>query len=175
MKHLLKVTAALLLDQLVGTISGFMLVLCVSVIFKNNLNGYLIAFFICFGFYAYATYNSAFKGGFRDTHRIRKDPAYHSYLYKGALAGILSAVPLLVIYVIYRMTGAGIVAVYYMIANMYWTWPMSNIFPNHLQTVFALAFVPIVFIPWLGYIAGYKNFMVSDLAVKLYKKHIEKQ
>ncbi len=174
MKNLIKTVGALLLDQLVGIISGFMLVLCVSVIFKNSLNGYIIAFCICFGFYAYVTYNSAFKAGFHDSHRIAKTPSYYGYLYKGALAGAVSALPLLVIYILYRITNAGIIALYYMIANMYWTWPMGNIFPNHLPTVLALSFIPPVIIPWIGYIAGYKNFMVYDLAVKLYKKYFVK-
>lgn len=175
MKHLLKLVGALLLDQLVGIISAFMLVLCVSVIFKNSLTGYLLAFCICFGFYAYVTYNSSFKSGFHDSHRAIRDRQYKGYWYKGAVSGAVAAIPLFVIYVLYRLTGAGIVAVYYMIADMYWTWPMSCMFPNHRQLVMLLAFVPMVLIPWIGYIAGYKNFMVSDVIMKYYRKFTENQ
>ena len=174
MKHILKCAASLILDQFVGIISGFMLVLCVSTIFENSLTGYTIAFCICFGFYAYVTYNSAFKSGFHDKNRTEKTPHYFGYLYKGALAGIVAAIPLLTLYIAYRMTNAGIVALYYMIANMYWTWPMINIFPNHQQFMMAVAFLPMILIPWFGYIAGFKNFMISDLALKLYKKIVEK-
>ncbi len=170
MKHIFKCIGSLLIDQFVGIISGFMLVLCVSALFENSLMGYTLAFCICFGFYAYVTYISAFKSGFRDKHRIEKNNRYFGYLYKGALAGVLAAIPLFGLYLSYRITGAGILALYYMITNMYWTWPMINIFPNHQPLVMALAFLPMIVIPWIGYIAGYKNFMVADLAVKLYKK-----
>lgn len=175
MKHLFKLAGSLLLDQFVGIISAFMLVLCVAGIFKNSLTGYALAFCICFGFYVYVTYNSAFKSGFHDSHRAIKDRQYKGYWYKGGIAGAISALPLFVIYVVYQITGAGIVAVYYMIADMYWTWPMCCMFPNHRQAVIALAFVPIVVIPWIGYIAGYKNFMITDVVMKLYKKLAEKR
>lgn len=170
MKHFFKGIGSLLLDQLVGIISAFMLVLCVSTIFENSLTGYTVAFLICFGFYAYVTYNSAFKSGFHDKKRIFKDPQYWGYLYKGALIGVVAALPLLTLYVAYRISGAGILALYYMIADMYWTWPMINMFPNHQAFVMAIAFVPMVLIPWVAYIAGYKNFMISDQVIKLYKK-----
>lgn len=169
MKYLLKTAVSLLADQVVGIISGFMLILCVSAIFKNSLTGYIIAFCICFGFYIYVTYLSAFKSGFHDSHRVIKDTAYRGYLYKGALAGLFSAIPLLIIYIIYKITNAGILAIYFMIANMFWTWPMSNIFPNHIQAVFISAFVPLIIIPWLGYIAGYRNFLFSDQFMKIYR------
>ncbi len=172
MKHLLKGIGSLLLDQLVGIISGFMLVLCVSAIFNNSLTGYTVAFCVCFGFYAYVTYNSAFKSGFHDKKRISKDPHYFGYLYKGALIGGVAALPLFSLYITYRISGAGILALYYMIADMYWTWPMINMFPNHQPFVMAFAFVPMIVIPWIAYIAGYKNFMISDQAIKLYKKFV---
>lgn len=170
MKHFLKLCGSLLIDQFIGCISGFMLILCVASLFNNSLTGYLLAFCICFGFFVYISYHSAFKSGFHDSHRAIKDAAYRGYLYKGAAAGILSAVPVMVLYVIYKISGLGILGVYYMIANMYWTWPMINIFPNHQPTVMPLVALPLVIIPWLGYIAGYKNFMFTDLFMKLYQK-----
>jgi len=174
MKHIFKCVGSLLLDQFVGIISGSMLVLCVSALFQNSLLGYTLAFCICFGFYAYVTYNSSFKSGFRDKRRIEKDPSYHGYLYKGAVSGGLAALPLFGLYLSYRITGAGVLGLYYMIANMYWTWPMINIYPNHQPFVMSLAFVPMVVIPWIGYIAGYKNFLLADLAVKIYNKFAQK-
>ncbi|MBQ8894174.1 MAG: hypothetical protein IJ043_07170 [Clostridia bacterium] len=179
MKHIFKLSGALLMDQLIGVIAGFMWVLCITIannmLFKNDLIGYALALIICFGLFAYITYNSAFKSGFHDSHRAIKDMEYKGYLYKGVFAGIISAVPLLILYMIYRTTGSGIVAVYFQLANMYWTWPMIKIFPNHLQLVMVLAFVPMVIIPWIGYIAGYKNFMVTDILLKCYKRYTEKE
>ena len=118
--------------------------------------------------------NSSFKSGFRDKRRIEKDPTYHGFLYKGALAGFLAALPLFGLYLSYRITSAGVLGLYYMLANMYWTWPMINIYPNHQPLVMVLAFVPMLIIPWIGYIAGYKNFILADLAVKIYNKFVRK-
>ena len=169
MKHILKLAGSLLLDQFVGIISGFMLVLCVSVLFQNSLSGYTLAFCICFGFYYFVTYNSAFKSGFRDKHRILKDRSYKGYLYNGLIAGAVAAIPLVILFILCRVTEASIMVLYYMIVNMYWSWPMMNIFPNHLNAVMICAFVPMAIIPWAAYIAGYHNFLFSDLIIKCYK------
>lgn len=175
MKHFFKLFGSLLADQFIGCISGFMLILCVSTFFKNSLSGYVLAFIICFGFYAYVTYNSAFKSGFHDHHRTIKDTRYSGYLYKGASAGALSATPIMILYIIYKITGSGILGVYYMVANMYWTWPMINIFPNHQPLVMPLVVLPVVIIPWIGYIAGYHNFLITDHLVNLYQKFNEQK
>ncbi len=178
MKYLFKMAGNLLMDQFVGIISAFMLVLCVSVLFKNRLSGYLLALLICFGFYVYTACHSSFKCGFHDEHRARRDLNYRGYLYKGAIGGALSAFPLLLCYVFYFLTKARIVALYYMIFSMYWTWPMQNIFPHHLELVMTLVFIPLTAIPWVGYIAGYKNFLLTDLLMELFRKfsamHLEK-
>ncbi len=170
MKHILKLIGALLLDQFIAIIAGCMMVVMVVTIFQNSLTGFIVAFLICFSFFAYISYNSAFKYGFHDSHRAIKDPLYHGYLYKGALAGALSAIPLLIFYIVYSITKAGILGIYYMIANMYWTWPMINIFPNHKTLAMLTVFIPMILVPWIGYIAGYKTFYFYDLVVKLYKK-----
>ncbi len=170
MKHFFKLFGSLMADQFIGCISGFMLVLCVATFFKNSLMGFVLAFIISFGFYAYVTYNSAFKSGFHDSHRAIKDENYSGYLYIGAAAGALSAAPLMILYIIYKALNAGILGVYYMVANMYWTWPMINIFPNHQPLVMPLVVIPMILIPWLGYIAGYKNFLLLDYFMNLYQK-----
>lgn len=178
MKHIFKLTGSLILDQFVGIISGCMMVLPVVLlnqsVIKNGLYGYLLAFIVCFGFYTYTTYRSAFQSGFRDHHRIIKDKKYRGYWYKGLIGGLIAMIPLLVIYIFYRITGAGIIAVYFQMADMYWTWPMINILPNHKQLVMILAFVPMIIIPWIGYIAGYKNFLIVDALLNLYRKFFEK-
>lgn len=170
MKHVLKLTGVLLLDQFIGIISGCMLVLCVSALFNNSLTGYILAFCICFSFYAYVTYNSAYKSGFHDNHRVIKDTLYKGYLYKGAISGGVAAIPVMFVYIFYRLTGAGILEIYHMICSMYWSWPMRNIFPNHKQLVLLLGFVPMIIIPWLGYIAGYKNFWFTDFFLNILNK-----
>lgn len=170
MKRLLKLSGSLILDQFVGIIAGSMLVLCVALL-KNSLMAYVGAFIFAFSFYAYATYNSSFKCGFRDHHRIRKDATYKGYLYKGAISGFIAAIPLSSLYFVYLFTRSTNVFVVYMIADMYWTWPLKGIIPNHPLIVTTTSLIPMVIIPWLGYIAGYKNFLFQDLFVNLYKKY----
>lgn len=175
MKKFLKFVGSLFLDQFVGIISGSMLVLCVASFFQNSKLGYFLAFLFCFGFYAYVTYNSAFKAGFRDIHRIQKDPSYVGFRYKGALAGLVSIFPLIGLLVAYLLSDNGILAFYYMIANMYWTWPLAGIFKSHQLLIMILAYLPMIVIPWIGYIAGYKNFILLDKTITVYKKYIEKK
>ncbi len=170
MKQFFKTVGSLLLDQFIGILSASMLVLCVATFFKYSLLGFMLAFLVCFGFYAYVTYNTAFKSGFRNKHRITKDKSYYGYLYMGALEGLIAALPIIVLYIVYLSTKSPAVEFCYKIGNMYWAWPMRNIFPNHQAFFLPLGFVPMILIPWIGYIAGYKNFIVLDLLVKIYKK-----
>lgn len=175
MKKFLKFVGSLFLDQFVGIISGSMLVLCVASFFQNSKLGYFLAFLFCFGFYAYVTYNSAFKAGFRNTHRIQKDPSYKGFYYIGALAGMVTILPLFGLLMAYLLSDNGIFAFGYMIANMYWTWPLAGIFKSHQLLIMILAYVPMILIPWIGYIAGYKNFILFDKAITAYKKYIDKK
>lgn len=173
MKHLLKGAGLLILDQVMSVFVGIMFVPCVAMFFKNSLFlGYVVAFICCFAFYVYVSYITAFKKGFHDSHRAIKDLNYRGYLYKGALAGLIAAIPLIAVYIFYLVTGAGIVRRYFMIFNMFFTWPMFNIFPNHVPAIMILAFVPLIIVPWLGYIAGYRNFLFADLFAKLYNKWV---
>ena len=164
---------SLLLDQFVGIIGGTMMVLCVSTFFNNSFGGYLLAFIFAFGFYAYVTYNSAFKGGFRDPRRIRRDDKYCGYLFKGALAGVLSILPLLCFYLVYFFSRKPELAFFYMVADMYWTWPLTGMFKSHQMLIMGTTFIPSVIIPWVGYIAGFKNFLVFDKVVEIYRKYAE--
>ena len=63
-----------------------------------------------------------------------------------------------------------------MIATMYWTWPLGGLtgwFDRYL--IMGLAIVPAVILPWIGYIAGFKNFSVFDRLLIAYKNIIEKE
>ncbi len=175
MKKFFKFIGSLFLDQLVGIISGSMLVLCVASVFQNSKWGYFLAFIFSFGFYAYVTYNSGFKAGFKDIHRIRKEPSYRGHCFIGFLAGIVTIIPLIALLIIYIITDNGVYALYYMIANMYWTWPLAGIFKSHQILIMTLTYIPMVFIPWIGYIAGYNNFILLDKVVLLYKRYIDKK
>lgn len=175
MKKFFKFVGSLFLDQVVGIISGSMLVLCVASIFENSKTGYFLAFLFSFGFYAYVTYNSGFKAGFRDIHRVQKGLSYRGYYFKGLLAGSVTIIPLIAVLTIYLITNNGIYAFYYMILNMYWTWPLAGIFKSHQVLIMALGYVPMLFIPWISYIAGYKNFVLLDKLILLYKKYVDKK
>lgn len=174
MKQFFKMVGSLLMDQVVGIIGGMMMVLCVSTFFNNSFTGYFLAFIFCFGFYAYVTYNSAFKGGFKDPRRIRKECSYFGYWYKGALAGIISVLPLLSVFLVYVISNRPEWALYYMVADMYWTWPLTGMFKSNQMLIMSLTFVPSVVIPWIGYIAGFKNFVVFEKILELYRKYTEK-
>ena len=174
MKHLFKAVGSLFLDQIVADISAAMLVLSVAVIFKNSLTGYILAFIISFLLFTYTAYRSGFKSGMNDTRRVPKDPNYRGYLYRGAVEGALSAIPLLIIYLLYKFGNLWWAWLGFRLANMYWYWPLSGIFPNHQPLIMLLAFAPMIIIPWLGYIAGYKSFILSDVFLKIYKNIISR-
>ncbi len=174
MRHFFKAVGSLLLDQGVCLIASFMMPMCMAVLFNNSLAGYLIVAAVLIALYVYTAYRSGYKAGMKDPRRVPKDPNYHGYLYKGALSGLVAAAPLLVVYLIYKITSSAKAAFVFYMANYYWTWPLRGAFPSHQQLIMILAFVPMILVPWIGYIAGYKSFMFSDLAVKLYKKIVNR-
>ena len=168
MKKMLSTVLSLLLDQFIAVISACMMFLP-TVQFMSSLWGYALAFAVCFGFYAYTTYLTAFKAGFHDSNRIQKTENYRAFLYKGAILGAISAIPLLIVVLLYFFVASQAWYGVFFI-DMYWVWPLRCIFPNHLYAVVLTAFIPMVFVPWVAYIAGFKNIMVSDWLIKLYKK-----
>ncbi len=170
MKHFFKGVGSLLLDQVVANISAAMLVLSVSVIFKNSLPGYVLALCITMLLYGYCAYRSGYKSGNRDPRRVPKDPKYGGFLYLGAAEGVIAALPLFVIYLLYQIGKFWWAWLGFRLADMYWFWPLAGIFPNHQPLIMALAFIPMILFPWLGYIAGYKNFILSDVFLNMYKK-----
>ena len=174
MKYLFKGIGSLLMDQLVANVSAAMLVLSVSVVFKNSLLGYVLALAITMLLYSYCAYRTGFKTGMHDPHRIPKDPMYRGYFYWGAVAGGVAAIPLFLIYLLYQFGHFWWAWLGFRLANMYWYWPLSGIFPNQQPLIMVLAFLPMIVIPWLGYIAGFKNFILSDIFLNLYKKAVSR-
>ena len=173
MKHFFKTVGSLFMDQFICSIGATMMILCVAIFFKYSLTGFLLTAAATIIMFLYTTYRSGFKSGFHDPHRSAKKASYYGYIYKGFLAGLLSALPLLVLYVLYLYTQSEKVYFGFWLANMYWTFPLSGAFPNHRLLVMSLVFLPMVLVPWIGYIAGYKNFLFSDVAMRLYKKITE--
>ena len=172
MKKMLKLSLSLFLNQVLGSISGFMCVIFVWVLFRDRMASQILFFAITFSFFYYIEYMAAFKSGFHDEAR-RNNPSSKSYIVKGAVAGAISAIPALLMYIFYLVTsfigseGLHQMAIlYYRIFNMYYSWPLGNIFPNHIDMVFITSFIPMIIIPMLGYIGGYKNFVFCDLFLK---------
>lgn len=175
-KNLLKLSVSLFLNQILASIGGFMCIILVWLLFKDRMAAHILFFAITFSFFYYIEYMAAFKAGFHNEDR-RNKPNSKKYIFTGAFAGLISAIPALLFYIFYIVTtftaGEGLQKVailYYRILNMYYSWPLGNIFPNHMNAVFLTSFIPMIIIPMLGYIAGYKNFIFSDLLVKYIKK-----
>ena len=121
-------------------------------------------------FFIYIEYRSAFYHGFHDSNR-RNAPDSKSYLFKGALAGFISAIPMIVLIIVYVVFYDNVFVsqsakLYARVIAMYYNWPMCNIFPNHTLEVLLSSLAGLIVFPMIGYIAGYKNFVISD---KIYK------
>ena len=160
------------MNQILASTGGIMCVIFVLLLAGSTLQAHLLFLALTFPFFIYIEYRAAYKYGFHDSDR-RNNPDSKAYLFKGALAGIISSIPLmlLIAFYIYCVT-SGFTAsmqfakLYVRIFSMYYCWPMCNIFPNHTLAVFLTSIIPLFVIPCAGYIAGYKNFMISDIVFK---------
>ena len=172
MKHIFKLSVSLFLNQILAVTAGIMCVLFVLFLAGNGIGAHLLFLAMTFSFFAYIEYRAAFKYGFHDADR-RNKPNSHAYLYKGAIAGLISSIPLIILlvlffcfYATYQLRPMNVAALYTRIWSMYYCWPMCNIFPNHAIEVYCTSILPLVVFPYLGYIAGYKNFLISDIIYK---------
>lgn len=175
MKNIFKLSLSLLGNQILASVGGFMCIIFVWFIAGSSIWSQVIFLAMTFPFFIYIEYRAAYKFGFHDSNR-RNKPNDKSYLYKGALAGLISAIPLYILILTYIVTNAfGNVGIaqfaklYARVLAMYYNWPMCNIFPNHDIAVFLTSMIPVVIFPMIGYIAGYKNIMISDYIYKLFK------
>ena len=167
MKKILKLSLSLLANQFLASIGGFMCVIFVWLIARDSIYSHLIFLLITYPFFIYIEFRAAFNYGFHNPDR-RNKPESKSYIYKGALSGLISAIPLIVLICIYIVTRSSNVILsetaklYSLIICMYYNWPMCNIFPNHVTAVLLSSIIGVVIFPMLGYIAGYKNFILRD-------------
>lgn len=173
MKQIAKLSLSLFFNQILADTAGIMCVLFVVFVAGNGIGAHLLFLAITFPFFGYIEYRAAFKYGFHDSDR-RNKPSSRAYLYKGALAGLISAVPLILLLAFYLycmfsnyVHTLHLASLYTRIWSMYYCWPIYCIFPNHTLAVFFTSVLPLIIFPCLGYIAGYKNFLISDIIFKL--------
>ncbi len=171
MKNVFKLSLSLLGNQFLASIGGFMCIIFVYMVAGDSIASQIIFLAITFPFFLYIEYRAAFTRGFHDPDR-RNAPKSRAFVWRGALAGIISAVPLYVLIILYlvfyssgAVASANLIKLFTRMISMYYNWPLCNIFPNHTPEVFLTSMVWVVIVPMLGYIAGYKNFMMSE---KLY-------
>ena len=174
MKSLFKLSLSLLANQFLASVGGFMCIIFVWLIAGDSIWSQLIFLLMTFPFFVYIEYRAAYKYGAHDPDRLNKKHS-NSYIIKGALSGLISAIPLFILIITFIITEtAGNIGIsqfaklYTRIISMYYNWPMCNIFPNHTIAVFLSSMLPVVIIPAVGYIAGYKNFILIDYIYKLF-------
>lgn len=173
MKDIFKLSLSLLANQFLASVGGYMCIIFVWLIGGSSIWSQFLFLLMTFPFFIYIEYRAAYKYGFHDSNR-RNNPEDRSYIYKGAVAGLISAVPLYILiitHIIANYMGASTVAqfskLYTRMFSMYYNWPMCNIFPNHNIAVMLTSMLPVIIFPALGYIAGYKNIVISDKFFKL--------
>ena len=173
MKKIFKLSLSLLANQFLASIGGFMCVIFVWLLAGDSIYAHLIFLLFTYPFFIYIEYRAAFNYGFHDPKR-KNSPNSKSYIFKGALAGLISAIPLYTLIIIYivnvhlnNILLSAYAKLYTRIFSMYYNWPMCNIFPNHTIGVFLSSMIGVIIFPMLGYIAGYKNFVISDKIIKI--------
>lgn len=177
MGSVFKLSLSLLGNQILASVAGGMSVFFVYFIAGDSIWSQIIFLAITMSFFIYIEYRAAYNYGFHNPDR-RNAPESKSYLYKGALAGLISFIPLLiliVLFIIFQFNGNVLLAqtfkLYARMFAMYYNWPMCNIFPNHDIAVLISSIIPAVVLPAFGYIAGYKNIMISDKIITTIKKY----
>ena len=171
-----KLWLSLLGNQFLASVGGFMCIIFVWFIAGDSIAAQLVFLCITFPFFMYIEYRAAFTCGFHNPDR-RNKPDSRAYIYQGALSGLLSAIPLyllIIIYIAFKTAGeagrANLVRFFIKVISMYYNWPMCNIFPNHQTTVILTSMIWVIVFPMIGYIAGYKNFVLSDSVLEGIKK-----
>lgn len=176
MRSVFKLSLSLLGNQILASVAGGMSVFFVYFIAGDSIWSQLIFLAITMSFFIYIEYRAAFNYGFHNPDR-RNAPESKSYLYKGAFAGLISFIPIIImiiLFIVFQSSDNVLLAqtfkLYTRMFSMYYNWPMCNIFPNHDIAVLVSSIIPAVLFPALGYIAGYKNVMISDKLIVIVKK-----
>lgn len=168
MKNILKLSVSLFFNQILAIVAGGMCIIPSRLFFGNALIGSAVFLAVTLSFFAYIEYKAAFKYGFHDSDR-RNKPNSRLYLSKGLISGLISAIPLLVLVILYlislfngNLSLRAASTLFTGFASMYYAFPLSGIIPNHITEIFLTSLIPTLLFPWLGYIAGYKNIVIFD-------------
>lgn len=172
MKNIFKLSLSLAGNQFISVIGAAMCIIFTGLFFGDTILAHIVFLLFTMPFFIYIEYRAAFVHGFHDSNR-RNAPNSKSYLYKGLLAGFISYIPIIILIVLYlynfysgQIPWANLYKIIIRVSTMYYNFPMCNIFPNHCPCVIISSVIAPLFVPMLGYIAGYKNFVISYLFFK---------
>jgi len=172
MKNTLKLALSLIGNQFISVIGAAMCIIFSNLFFGDTIAAHIVFLLFTMPFFVYIEYRAAFMYGFHDSNR-RNRPNDKSYLFKGFIAGLISYIPIIILIILYlfrfysnQIPFANFYKIIIRISTMYYNFPMCNLFPNHCPGVIISSILPPLIVPMLGYIAGYKNFLISDLFLK---------
>ena len=175
MSKIFKLSVSLILNQILATVGGFMCIIFVNLVAGDTIGAHLLFLALTLPFFVYINYRAAFTSAFHDADR-RNKPQSQAFLFKGAVAGAISIIPLFALVTIYlyfhftnQVPWANSFKFITRVCSMYYNFPMCNLFPNHCPEVLVSSlFIPIIS-SWLGYGAGSKNFSIYDKILILLK------
>jgi len=172
MKNILKLSLSLLGNQFISVIGAAMCIIFTNLFFGNTIATHIVFLLFTMPFFIYIEYRAAFTYGFHDSNR-RNAPSDKSFLFKGLISGFISYIPIMILIVLYlfnfysnQIPLSNFYKIIIRIFSMYYNFPMCNLFPNHCPEVIISSIIVPLFVPMFGYIAGYKNFVISDLFFK---------
>ena len=168
MKNILNLSLSLFFNQILGVVSGMMCLIFAFFLSGSGIWAFVLYLAFTLSFFIYIQYKSAFKCGFHDSDRRNKKES-KAYLFKGCIAGVISSIPviaLIVVYFVALLMSNNALAQFsrliFSFVTMYFSWPLSGIFPNHANEIIVASILPLTLVPSLGYVAGYKNFDIFD-------------
>ncbi len=172
MKNIFKLILSLIGNQILATVGAIMCIIFVNLVAGDTITAHILFLAITMTFFVYIEYRAGFTSGFHDSDR-REKPKSKKFIFKGALAGFVSAIPLCVLVGVYlyfyfsnQIPFANLIKLITRIVSMYYSFPMCNLFPNHCpEVLISSLFFPVV-IPMIGYIMGYKGIYITDFLWK---------
>lgn len=173
MKSLFKMGLTLFFNQFIADVATSMCIIFVAMFFGNGLYGNTIFLAITLFFFYYISYNGAYKYGFHDKDRLKKDKEKFAYIGRGFIACIIGNIPTILLYFIYLVGALAqnsllySLRYWYTLWTMYLNWPIAAIFPNHTTAILPLALVMSIIFPLFGYICGYHGIIFKDIFLKL--------
>ncbi len=173
MKSIFKMGLTLFFNQFIANVATSMCIIFIAMFFGNGLFGNSIFLAITLFFFYYISYNGAYKYGFHDEEKLKKDKSKLGYIRRGFLACLIGNIPTIVLYVLYLLgsilqhTVLYSVRYWYTLWTMYLNWPIASILPNHTTAFLPLALVMSVVFPLFGYVCGYHGIVFKDSIMKV--------